>query len=482
MRRLRLLALLPLAACGRDLELLGDARDGAPVPLVTAVQPPIAVASLGSPLVFWGEHLDEVDEVRIGAYTLRREDGLVKSMDGQLLVNVMASEDGAELYGSSAEDGRAAPVRLVSGGRETLTAQTVRVFSGRAEIEEIAPTVLAPGQLIFLRGRGFDPDLLQNNDLRLAPNGVECTGSGERGTGNETDPGSGETGSGGAGSSGGGEPPVDGGGRGGTGGEPPVGGGDGPAEPSAPPELGGGLDDGCIRADVFWATDGLIVAIVPDTVPGGPMQVRYWNQAFLQIDEFMASWQANGGAMEGMYAGEPPPPAESGGAGGFGADAAAGDTRGLGAPPGASDGVEAMNDVVPPTGDGGAGGEPAAWVPMASQPAYSPSAQDQIYVWQDPGRLALDPASVVASGAMIRVAGQGRLYYPASNEDPSLSVKLQVLVDGAPVDALAVFDPPEGELPARFLDVVLPESLAAGPHAVQVVNPFFESSVLWLRL
>lgn len=492
MRSFRLLALLPLLACERDLELEADPARSGRLPLLNAVQPTTAVASMGSPLLLTGENLDAVDEVRIGAYSLRREDGLLKFKDGALMVNVWDTS-GFAAAASVLNDGRSTPLRLVSNGVEQVTAQSVRVFTGTAQIDEIAPTVLAPGQLLFLRGRGFDPERLENNLLYLSTANATCesqSGSGG-GVGLPEEPpadGGGGMGGGGAappwpegGMGGAGSDPA-GGGRGGAGGGTgEVGGGGSSAGGSSGGAAGVGVgvgDDGatgvsmegCIPARVFWATDGLIVAIVPDSVPGGPMQVRYWNNAFLDIDEFAADQSNKGVEMSDMYAAPGLAEGNGGGVGG----AAETDSRDVGMAPGASE------DVADFMGESASdGGAPP---PMASAPNYSEGAQDRIYVWQDPGRLDPVAGEVPAAGRILLIQGQGQLYYPTSWDDAGLSPRLQALIDGVPVPVREYVEA-DGLPPApQTLQVALPATLRPGTHALQIVNPFYESSVLWLSL
>ncbi len=377
MRRLPILALLALAAgCGRDLTL--PAAAGAP--RLHRVEPAIAIASLGTEVHLFGEDLASVEEVGVGPFVLRNA-AVEHVSPGELVVRT-AWIDPAALEGI---DGEALQVRAFGPGGEVVAPEPLRLFSGAAHVDEIIPARLTPGAVIHVRGRGFDPDVIENNELRFGAAGSWCL-AGEEGA-----------------------------------------------------EI---FDPSCAAARIVWAAEGILVAEVPFEAPAGPVQVFYANRAFHEVEEALATAARGDEPLAGGDGGEEPP-ADVGYADGAAA------TDAYGAAPGA--------------GDPGGGEGPAVRGEAAG-----------LYVWREPGRLTVEGAA--APGATITVVGEGVLAYPDPWIEGALSPELLLLLDGAPLEALEAIDGwPEA------LRVTLPGDLAAGPHALQVVNPSFASPVAWLR-
>ena len=244
------------------------------------------------------------------------------------------------------------------------TAQTaVRVFTGRTSIEEIAPANVTAGDLLYLRGDGFDGEALENNVVLLGPAGVACADAEE-----------------------------------------------GP----------------CVQASVFWATRGLVMALVPADAPDGPLEVHYENRAFLCFGAAAEAWSEAGRDMSEFFAGEQPP--------------------------------EPMDDPDDAVGYAGA-------IDMGE------SASNAITVWSDPGLLTARRKDDV-----LLVSGEGRLCYHSEGKEVP---QLRVLLDGHPVfPELVSCDLAE----PKALEVDLSRA-HLGPDgvrmAVQVTTPFHQSPVTW---
>lgn len=417
MRRAILLGLLAMiSSCGRELTLPSAPVPNGLPPVVELIEPTIAIASFGSRVQLSGANLAGAEELRVGPFSLKAGDFAAEGTAGQMLSFHVAEENGFDPVQLQSVDGQSLPVRVVKGGVEYAVSRPLRVFSGVSTVEEIAPRSLAPGQLVYIRGKGFDALVLENNEIYL--NGDELC---DAGIGSEDS------------GSGGGEV----GGSAGSGGR-----GDG----LEPPPLPGG--PGCSRASVFWATDNLVLAVVPDEVPGGAVKVSYKNRAFAELDAFAEEFMAAGDKTASDMYSEP----------------------------------EAFGDPVA-GGAGGSGGleddSPRAAMPGELAGGLS----DEVYVWRDPGLITVEtlPADLVPGGTAV-ISSADRLAYP----DPStggLHPQLMVLVDGVPLAGLAQLLSAEGSgFREDALELTLPLDLLSGPHSLQVVNPFFESPVAWLRV
>lgn len=233
-----LLAVLVIA-CEVDLDLPTE-----PVTSVRVdkVEPRIVIASLGSPMLVKGTGLSRVAEVRVGPVAIPRSE--FQGTDTEIMLHFKT--DHLEHVGRPEVDGEDWPLRVVAPTGESTSLETVRVFSGRAFIDEITPADVAPGELMYLRGTGFDPDIADNNEVLIARSGAPC------------DPQASET-----------------------------------------------EESDCVPARVFWAARGLVLALVPPNAPGGAVEVRYRNRAFQVVGDVAESWQESGREIDGFYASAP---------------------------------------------------------------------------------------------------------------------------------------------------------------------------------
>jgi hypothetical protein len=166
-RGLSLLAIAPLLGCTVPLDLPPLARTGQP--LVRSIEPDIALVSARTPVCVRGEGLSTVEEVRVGEFVLPRHAFTVVD-DTMLelrvpLEAVQAARSGASTLGET--EGRRRTVQVRGPGGESSASDALRLFDAPAEVESVTPRSAAPGQVVFLRGRGFDAETMLNNAIML---------------------------------------------------------------------------------------------------------------------------------------------------------------------------------------------------------------------------------------------------------------------------------------------------------------------------
>jgi hypothetical protein len=158
--------LVLLAGCTEPLELPVLAQ--ADQPLVRSIEPDTALVSAGTPVCVRGEALTSVDEVRVGEFVLPRWAFTV--LDDSMLELRVPAEAVAAVRGTAAlgeTEGRRRTVQVRGAGGESSASDALRLFDGPAEVASVTPRSAAPGQAVFLRGRGFDAETLLNNAIML---------------------------------------------------------------------------------------------------------------------------------------------------------------------------------------------------------------------------------------------------------------------------------------------------------------------------
>jgi hypothetical protein len=87
---------------------------------------------------------------------------------GALIVEVGPRLEGAyqNATGESIE-GRSLTVRTSSDAGEATAPGVLRIFSGQAEVDSLEPDDPQPGAVLLVRGNGFDPEVLANDELSI---------------------------------------------------------------------------------------------------------------------------------------------------------------------------------------------------------------------------------------------------------------------------------------------------------------------------
>ncbi len=243
-RRFAMLAAALLAACAGPLDLPAEPGSAA-APHLDRLEPDVAIAALGSPILLHGTGLAGVTDVFVGPIHVRQ--AALTATDHDLLFHVTTKLLAAA--GIPTVDGDALLVKVVSPGGTDTALDTVRVYANLATLDEITPTDLAPHQLLYLRGTGFDGDNVDDNLVALA------------------------------------RPEV--------------------AEACATADgvMTGVGAPGCVSANVFWAAKGLVIAEVPENAPSGEVQVVYRNRQFEKLAAEAQAWRQSGRALSNFYQG-----------------------------------------------------------------------------------------------------------------------------------------------------------------------------------
>lgn len=137
-------------------------------PLVQAIEPDIALVSAGTPVCVRGTALSGVDEVRVGEFVLPREAFTIiddTMLELRVPAEAVQAARGTATLGET--EGRRRTVQVRGPGGESSASDALRLFDGPAEVVSVSPRSAAPGQAVFLRGRGFDMETLLNNAIML---------------------------------------------------------------------------------------------------------------------------------------------------------------------------------------------------------------------------------------------------------------------------------------------------------------------------
>ena len=223
-------------------------------------------------MIISGRHLEAVTEVRVGEISIPRArleigpKAIVFRLADDLFPTDPATRDAQGRSVEGQLEGRPLPVRVVAGGREFLTFETLRYFIDTPTVTSLEPAVFAPGRVVVLRGRGFDPTKLENNHASVV----------REGGGTCCDP----------------------------------------RNPSAPPspECAAAPDEpACAPAQILSVSSDLVVIMLPARLPAGLVRVDYSNLAFLGMDAGKTYWTEQLAQSEGSYYGAPPPKAAASG-------------------------------------------------------------------------------------------------------------------------------------------------------------------------
>jgi hypothetical protein len=161
------LLVVTTVGCGRDLTMPPDPNDTAMAPAIDSITPASALITPATSFCIRGRNLSGVTEVRVGEFTIRG-DGL-KPVGENLEVHLTAeSVEAAYPDGAlGGMDGVRRTVQVRSADGEAVSSLGLRVFRGVSEIESVAPRATAAGDVVYLRGNGFDAETLANNAVVL---------------------------------------------------------------------------------------------------------------------------------------------------------------------------------------------------------------------------------------------------------------------------------------------------------------------------
>ncbi len=161
------LLVVTTVGCGRDLPLPPDPSDTSMAPTIDSITPASALITPATSFCIRGRNLSGVTEVRVGEFTIRGAG--IKSVGENLEVQ-LTGESVAAAYADGAlggMDGVRRTVQVRSANGEAVSSLGLRVFRGVSEIESVAPRATAAGDVVYLRGNGFDAETLANNAVVL---------------------------------------------------------------------------------------------------------------------------------------------------------------------------------------------------------------------------------------------------------------------------------------------------------------------------
>lgn len=235
------LGALALSACSHDLDL-PPVPEAAP--RVDRMTPGVAIASLGTRVRLWGE-LPPGTRVFLGPAEVPPE-RIVHGEGGELVLEIddAFTRTHQDAMATTLE-GRSLQVRIATDAGEATAPGLLRIFSGRSRVDSIEPRDLAPGKLMLIRGTGFDPEVVENNEVSLV-----------------------------------GRDPATG-------------------EPDCRPTSRPGERPACARASVLVATSSQVVALVPAEIPAGEVQIVYRNLAYVALEQALE--EATRGGHDAAY-------------------------------------------------------------------------------------------------------------------------------------------------------------------------------------